>query len=271
MEPQVSRNINHYSHCWGILMRILWALALASVISNGSDAIAVSKATSPLPAHRSATPASHQIPTSGVLHEADLVAIAKIKANSAEDKFSDDPTIQYIGRDVAFTVNGGFNADYNKDTHSLTVAPYDFEEAFELSKELTLSHSMGQNGFGAKTVVAKHRGTITGVWIGSRVDLRVRKPFIFQAELDGAGARDLSKALRLRLTGTIVRANDIRADERSPVHHTSVISDATIGDPNDIWLEGYYVAVAFTKIEWIDSRTGAAVSTIQPPGSLPLK
>jgi hypothetical protein len=218
----------------------------------------------PLPAHRLATPATHQIPASGVLHEADLVAIAKLKANTADDKFSDDLTIQYIGREVTFTVSGGFNTDYNKETHFLTVAPYDFEEAFELTKELTLSHSMGQNGFGAKTVVAKHRGTITGVWIGSRVDTRVRKPFIFRAELDGSNARDLSKALRLRLTGTIARANDIQADERSPVHHTSVISDATIGDPNDIWLEGYYVAVAFKKIEWIDSRTGAVLSTIDP-------
>jgi TonB family protein len=203
--------------------------------------------------------APHIIPETGVLDAADLTAIAKLASTAATDQFSDDPSLKYIGRTFSFMPESLLSTNYDKDTHVLTVETTTWMDVIVLGGDSTDSRYVGQNSFGASATITKQRGNGYGIEIpGSSYS---RKPISFVATLEGAAARDLSKALRLRLYGTIKKASGVYATNNSAVSEHDLITQPTVSDPDDIWIKQYLIAVDFTKAEWIDTRTGAVIKT----------
>ena len=206
------------------------------------------------------TRAPHVIPESGVLDANDLIAIARLASTASTDQFSDDPSLKYIGRNFSFTPDADeLSTDYDKDTHTLTVATPSYLDAFILDRQISETHYIGQNSFGASTTVSKTRGDAYG--IENPGNTYSRKPISFEATLDGANARALSKALRLRLYGTLKKASGVYASNNSLVSEQPIITEPTVSEPTDFWIKQYLIAVDFTKAEWIDTRTGTVVKT----------
>ncbi|HEY5336578.1 MAG TPA: hypothetical protein VIJ85_00115 [Rhizomicrobium sp.] len=210
--------------------------------------------------HPSTAKVSHFIPDTGVLNADDLVAIAKLASTASADKFSDDPTVKYIGRNFTTTLSAAeLSTDYDKATHNLTVETPTFTDGFTLDRKTTESRYVGRNGFGASAVIVQTRGNIYG--IENPGNSFSRKPISFVTTLDGAEAQNLSKALRLRISGTVNKASGVYAINGSVISEHDIITDATVSEPEDIWIKQYFIAVSFTKAEWIDTRTGAVVKT----------
>ncbi len=196
------------------------------------------------------------IPADGVLGEKDLVAIARASAKLEGDKFSEDPTVAYVGREYSLLLpKNALRVDYSRDSGTLTASTPSFDDGIDLVKNETEKVVPGQNSFGARVVMTQRRGSYFGILLPG--PSYARKPQQFSAPLAGAEARALSGALRLRVSGVIKTAEG----GSSPVLRTSLLADATIDDPVDVWIKRYLVAVTFAKAEWIDSRTGAVIST----------
>ena len=200
------------------------------------------------------------IPETGVLDASDLVAIAKLASTASTDQFSDDPALKYVGRNFSFMPEADvLITEYDKSSHILTVATPTFLDAFTLDRNTTETHYLGQNSFGASTTVTKTRGSVYG--IENPGGTYSRKPISFEATLDGTDARALSKALRLRLYGTIKKASGVYASNNSIISEQPIITEPTVSDPTDIWIKQYLISVDFNKAEWIDTRTGTVVKT----------
>lgn len=197
----------------------------------------------------------------GKLDEAGLIAIGRSKAAVANDQFSADPTLAYVGKEFAITVpSSDLDISYDRNSRILTVSlrhqhsPDLGRDAIELASDVQTSTYSGQNAFGAQRAVVSERGNTFGILIPS--DPYTRLLFSYTAELDAEVARELSKSIRLRLFGKVTR------DEH---RNTAVISDLsmsapTLNHPLDRWVVPYLVHVAFSKAEWVDSRTGVILS-----------
>lgn len=241
-------------------MRIAFLLAFAVALSANAPAAPTKKAS----AHSKAAAAgnAHKIPDSGVLNAADLVAIARLKAGNSTDQFSDDPTLAYVGRDFAITVGpDDLTTDYNKESHELKVSTPTYSDGFKLAEDVSVSRYVGQNSYGAKATVTKRRGDTFGVWIPG--ESYQRTAITYTQTLDGPAARELSKSVRLRLSGIVTRADGIYAEKDSTIYKKLMYSDATVSDPYEMFIEQYFVSVAFTKAEWVDGRSGAVLSTTE--------
>jgi hypothetical protein len=195
----------------------------------------------------------------GDLNNADLIEIGKLGSVDA-DRFSDDPSLKYIGRQFVVTLLAtALSADYNKDTKELKISTSSYEDGYELRRDQTSRKYIGQNGFGAKTVVTEIRGYAYGIeYPGEKFQ---KKPFVYATSMEPQDAKEFSKTLSLRLTGTIIPADGIWAKKGSIFFEHDIISDATVSDPYDDFVRRYYVAAKFTKAEWIDVRTGAVVNS----------
>lgn len=238
-------------------MRVLTALVLASLAHTTAAAAPTRKASA---SHQPASPARHEIPASGVLGGSDLVSIARLHISGGADQFSDDPTLAYIGREFTVTVNSDdLSADYNKETHALSVSTPTYSDGFKLADDIHVSHFVGQNGYGARAAVTKREGNIFGVWIPG--ESYNRKPITYTTILDGPAARDLSKSIKLRLSGVITRADGIYAEKDSAVFKKLLYADATVSDPYELFVVQYFVSARFTKAEWIDGRSGDVLAS----------
>ena len=242
-------------------MRAIAALAiLASAATVASAAVPTKRQARSSAYTAQVSAAKHVIPSSGVLNGADLVAIARLKAKASGDEFADEPTLAYLGRE--FTIDlppRSIVIHYNNESHTLVGSTPTYDDGIDLVAEETEARFAGQNAFGAKAIVTKRRGNDYGIWLpGASYN---RKPVVYSAPMPGTEARELSKALRLRLSGTIVKASGPYAEGISTVYKKSLLADATVSDPIDVWITRYLVAVAFTKAEWIDGRTGAVLET----------
>lgn len=229
-------------------------------------AFSVAAATPRKVARLSAKPATqisveqpHTIPTSGDLSAADLIAVGKL-AIADSDQFSDDPSVKYVGRQFLVTIPAtALSTSYDKDTNELKVSTRSYEEGYELRRDETRSEYVGQNGYGARTTVTKVRGYAYGIeYPGERYEKQI---ISYSAHLDASPARDLSKALSLRVTALIIPADGIYAKKGSIFFEHHIISDATVSDPYDDFILRYYIACKYTKAEWVDTRTGAVLKT----------
>jgi hypothetical protein len=239
-------------------MRVALFLPVVVSLSVGAFAAPAKKAPS---RHTAAvSTAVHKIPESGPLDSTDLMAIARLRSNYAEDQFSDDPTLAFVGRSFVITVGQDeLTTDYDKEAHALKVSTPTYSDGFKLAEEISVSHYVGRNGYGARAVVTERRGKSFGVWIpGESFN---RKPITYSTNLDAAAARDLSQTVRLRLSGVITRANGVYADKDSAIYEKLMYADATVNDPYSLFIKQYYVSVAFTKAEWIDGRSGQVLAT----------
>ncbi|HET7577420.1 MAG TPA: hypothetical protein VFK19_12780 [Sphingomicrobium sp.] len=212
--------------------------------------------------------AAHAIPATGLLKEDDLIAIARLEARTKVDQFAEDPTLAYVGRKFVITLAPKQLAtEYDQNTHILSVAPSAFLDFFELTRDVRASRYVGQNAFGVRADIAKERGSAFGVcnpWrfsglsrlIGSTASGGVR----YIAQLDGPAARELSKSIRLRLSGRITRL-----DRGQPWRPTAVFMEpkldvAKLDHPYDTIVHQYIVSAAFDKAEWVDHRTDKVIS-----------
>lgn len=202
---------------------------------------------------------AHRISSSGTLGQADLVAIARLHAKGGRDQFSEDPTLAYVGREFTIILpSSAIRTSYDLGTQTLTASTKTLDDGVDLADEETEKRTVRQNGFGAKAVVTERRGNHLGIWLPGGT--YTRKPIAYTANLPGAEARVMSKALRLRVSGKITKAEGTYAEKNSAVYKKTFISDATIGDPIDLWVSRILLSVTFTKAEWIDSRTGIVIS-----------
>jgi len=240
---------------------IAFAFISLYVGSFGLPACAASK-------HLSTAKPPHIIPDAGVLNTEDIVAIAKLASTASADQFSDDPSTKYIGREFTVTLDADeLSTDYDKTTRTLTVETPTFTDGFTLDRRTTQSRYVGKNAFGVSAVVTQTRGNIYG--IENPGSAYSRKPISFVTTLDGAEAQNLSKALRLRVSGTIGKASGVYAVTGSVISKHDIITEATVSEPEDVWIKQYFVAVSFTKAEWIDTRTGGIVKTEDFQGASP--
>lgn len=229
-------------------------------------ALVVASSVHGAPPHRKAvhhssaadSPKIHQIPQSGILNEADLVAIAKLHVGATADQFSDDPSLAYIGREFTITLPAdAVSIDYDKQSHTLRVATHAWDDSVDLEKDESRRSFIGQNGYGAKAQVTEFEGSDYGIWMpGHAYD---RKAITYTTTADPSTARALSEAIRLRLTGRIVKAGGTYAEPGSAVMRRYLSSDATVEDPTALHVTGYYLATELTSGEWIDERTGNAI------------
>jgi hypothetical protein len=239
-------------------MRLAWILVVASAMQSAAIGAPTKKAPTP---HQTASVSLHKIPQSGVLDASDLVAIARLHLNNSTDQFSDDPTLAYVGREFTITVGADdLSTDYDKTSRTLKVSTPTYSDGFKLAESIAVSRYVGQNGYGAKAAVTKRRGNTFGVWIPGESYNRV--PITYTAILDGPAARDLSKSIKVRLTGAITRADGVYAEKDSAIYKKLMYADATVSDPYEMFIEQYFVSVAFTKAEWIDGRSGDILGTV---------
>jgi hypothetical protein len=242
-------------------MRIVAAFAL--VLCATSESIAAVGAIAPA-RHR----AIHAIPSTGMLSEADLISLARLESRTKVDQFTEDPTLAYVGRNFVITLGSKQLATkYDQSTHTLSVAPSASLDFFELARDVRSSSYVGQNAFGVKSNVAKERGSAFGVcnpWRFSGLSRMIAPTSSggvrYVAQLDGPAARELSKSIRLRLSGTITRL-----DRGQPWRPTAVFMEpkldvAKLDHPYDTIIYQYIVSVNFEKAEWVDSRTNEVVS-----------
>jgi len=232
------------------VLTVILGLALVTA-AHGKDA----PRRNARPVAKAASAKPHTISAGGLLNEADLAAIAKLGAASSQDKFSDNPSLAYVGREYSVLLPASEIAvDYNKDFHVLTAIVSKYSDIVTLDRNIDSSVYAGKNGFGAKTTVSKMRGDIFGIWLpGSIYD---RKPLTFTAAMPGDAARSLSTDIRARLTGKVIKAEGVYAEKASALMKKSLITEATVANPLDTWLEEYAVSVSVEKVEWIDARTG---------------
>lgn len=240
------------------------ALAIGLILASSAQAGPPRKTT-----HHSAPATAtkaHQIPESGTLNEADLVAIAKLHARAGGDQFSDDPTLAYVGREFTITLpRDALSISYDKETHTLQVATHAWDDSVDLEKDESSSSFVGQNAYGAKAQVTDFSGNDYGIWMpGHGYD---RKAITYTTTGDASTARALSEAIRLRLSGRIVKAAGTYAEPDSAVMRRYLSSDATVDEPTALHVTGYYLATELTSADWIDERTGNVISsaTISTP------
>jgi hypothetical protein len=194
---------------------------------------------------------SQSITETGPLNEADLVAIGRLKAKAAADQFSDDPTLPYVGRGFAIVVDPELlTIHYDRDAHSLRVSFGAYFDSLIFVRDTKKSLQPSQNAFGAKAIVSQERGDVYGILLPG--DDRTRETLAYVSSLDGPAARELSKAIRLRLTGTIARANYVN----TAVLDLPLSTQATIAQPIDIFVDQHLVCVSLSQAEWFDSRSG---------------
>ncbi|KTF70693.1 hypothetical protein ATB93_18745 [Sphingomonas sp. WG] len=185
---------------------------------------------------------------------ADIVAIARLKAKEEGDQFSEDHTIQYVGREFVVDLPArAISVRYDKNTQTLVASTPTMDDGIDLVREEKETRGVGQNAFGAKVAMTKRRGAYYGILLPGK--FYSRRPIAFSATLDGPAARSLSAALRLRLRGILVSA----ANSKSPVLSMPLVADATVDEPVDVWISRYLVAVKFSKAEWLDGRTSAVI------------
>lgn len=197
----------------------------------------------------------HRVPAEGTLDREDLIEIAKIGASAADDEFSDDPTLSFVGRNFAITVDPeNLSVSYDKSSHALKVETGRYIDAFDLQSRKTQTFEMGQNGYGARTRITKTRGSIFGIWLPGHS--YSRDPIVFNGIFEPQAAKSLSGAVRLCIYGHITKSDGVYARKESAIYEKDYISSATISDPEDMWLRGYYVSAAFDRAEWFDNRTG---------------
>jgi hypothetical protein len=229
-------------------MRVLMTVALTILPFSPTDAAPKKDST-----HIKTAPAPvHQIPETGVLDSTDLVGIARLQADT--DQFSEEPTLKFVGRNFALSVDPkDVSTSYDRNSQRLTVSFTPPHGSLELAKDVKRNLYSGQNAFGAKATVIKATGDTFGVrFAGSR---SARDFVSYSATMDGASARELSKAIRLRVSGQVTRAK--RAE-------TAVVTDLsaetpTVSSPIDKFVTQHLVCVSITSAEWIDARSGAIV------------
>ncbi|WP_143093817.1 hypothetical protein [Caulobacter sp. UNC279MFTsu5.1] len=240
----------------------------ACILAATTSAVAAPQKTRPTPkpavakprAGPAPAPKPHVIPETGTLTNGDLVAIAKLAAKGSADQFSDDPSRKYLGRDfIAVFGNDELRSSYDKETKTLTISTSEYSKGWELDGERKYSEYTGQNSYGAKATITKIEGKIYGVEIPGKQFSR--KPFKFLTQLDGEAARTLSKAVLLRISGTIREATGVYADKGSIVSKPAILHDATISEPTDTFVMQYFIAADITKVEFIDPRSGEVIYT----------
>lgn len=217
------------------------------------------------PAAHKVTIAPHVIPDTGDLGAADIKEIARLGAKAEKDQFSDDPTLSYVGRQVVITIDVNLCTWYHKDTHTLKVALADHCGKFMLGENVQESSYVGQNGFGAKAVITKYRGEYYKFALAPGCDQDSPGPSEYSVVLDGKSAEELMDALRLRITATIVKADGVYAIKNSTLCKRWYGHDATVDEPSDQSIDSYEVSLKPVRYEWLDSRTGAILKTIDLP------
>lgn len=232
--------------------------ALALYLAYPSSAPGAFNATSSAPA----PVPSPDDTQSGVMSEADLVALARSKSAVGDDQFSNDPTLGYVGRAFAVTVpSSDLDVTYNRDTHVLRVSlrhqnsPDLGKDSIELENDVQTTTYPAQNAFGATTTVISEHGNTYGILIPP--DPYTRELLAYAANMNGDAARALSENIRLRLFGKVTR------DSRQA---TAVIADLSMSVPSldhpvERLVTPYLVCATFSKAEWIDTRTRVVLST----------
>ncbi len=230
----------------------LVAIAAAAFFAASMGA----QAASNHPASQKIGLSPHNIPEAGTLQATDLIAIAKLGSKGAEDKFSDNQTLKYVGRDFVITVtNSDISSSYDRDSHKLTLTAGGYADGWELGRSIKTSHYSGQNGFGARALVEKRKGDVWGVEIPG--PSYSRKPITYSTELEGDAARAFSKIACLRVSGKVKKSDGVYAVDGSAVSKHSIIADATVSEPTDVWITQWFVAIEIEKTEWINCRTTA--------------
>ncbi|WP_188916209.1 hypothetical protein [Caulobacter rhizosphaerae] len=127
-----------------------------------APAPAVKKALAPKPP----APKPYVIPTAGILNGDDLIAVAHVGEKGAADEFSDDPSLQFVGREFVVSFpKSEFSTSYDKEAKILTLRVYTYNDGWKLLRQVNRSEYVGQNAYGAKAVISKTAGKAYGIEI----------------------------------------------------------------------------------------------------------
>ena len=249
------------------MQRYLWALVM-TVVTPVAVLAAPAKKVEPRAAAKAAAssvaPVARAIPEAGTLSENDLVQIARMASKEEGDKFAAPATAKYIGRafEVAIPTDS-LTVEYDKASQILSVKLWSYSDAVRFRREVKESTYKGQNAYGATTTVVKSRGAMYGFAIpGSSYS---RKDIIFSKTLEPAAAKALSEKIVLRFKGNLIASEGVWKIDGTPVQNRPVVSEATVSNPSDIFVQYYQVTGKIDTADWVDSRTGEVLGTISSP------
>jgi hypothetical protein len=177
----------------------------------------------------------HIIPEAGTLNREDVIYLLKGAAADSNDQFTSDPLEKYIGREVSVELGGNMTVNYDKSSNYLKIVlnPMQF---LLLTEQFDKGIKEGMNSYGAKFKYDEKYTYRYGLINDVDISVIGNTEAVYSIKLDGEKARELSKALKVKITGVIEKRSPASYDLFTTpeiMQKHSFGSAATVQDPID--------------------------------------